>query len=127
MREVLSAAQRGHDLVVLDLPRRRDAVVAEAVTRCDRVLLVVTPTVAGVAAAGRLAAAVAAHGPAAASWLRGGAVPPGRGRPRRSGCRWWPRMADQRGLAEHVDLGLGPVRARRGPLGRAAAERARPG
>jgi hypothetical protein len=27
-------------------------------------------------------------------------------------------MPDQRGLAESIDLGLGPVRSRRGPLGR---------
>jgi hypothetical protein len=27
-------------------------------------------------------------------------------------------MSDQRGLAESIDLGLGPVRSRRGPLGR---------
>jgi hypothetical protein len=27
-------------------------------------------------------------------------------------------MPDQRGLAEAIDLGLGPVRSRRGPLGR---------
>ena len=32
------------------------------------------------------------------------------------------RMADQRGLAEAIDLGLGPVRSRRGALGRAAGE-----
>ena len=31
-------------------------------------------------------------------------------------------MADQRRLAESVDLGLGPVRSRRGPLARAAAQ-----
>jgi hypothetical protein len=31
-------------------------------------------------------------------------------------------MADQRGLAEAIDLGLGPVRSRRGALGRAAGE-----
>jgi hypothetical protein len=31
-------------------------------------------------------------------------------------------MGEQRGLAEAIDLGLGPVRTRRGPLGRAAAE-----
>jgi hypothetical protein len=30
-------------------------------------------------------------------------------------------MGDQRGLAESIDLGLGPVRSRRGPLGRAAS------
>jgi hypothetical protein len=31
-------------------------------------------------------------------------------------------MADQRGLAEALDLGLGPVRSRRGPLAAAARE-----
>jgi hypothetical protein len=30
------------------------------------------------------------------------------------------RMNDQRGLVESIDLGLGPVRSRRGALGRAA-------
>ena len=50
----------------------------------------------------------------------------GRRRRRRSpgppASRCSPTMADQRGLAEAIDLGLGPVRSRRGPLGRAAAE-----
>jgi hypothetical protein len=31
------------------------------------------------------------------------------------------RMSDQRGLTESIDLGFGPVRTRRSPLGRAAA------
>jgi hypothetical protein len=31
-------------------------------------------------------------------------------------------MADQRGLAEALDVGLGPVRSRRGPLAAAARE-----
>ena len=31
-------------------------------------------------------------------------------------------MGEQRGLAEAIDLGLGPVRSRRGPLARAATE-----
>jgi hypothetical protein len=31
------------------------------------------------------------------------------------------RMGDQRGLAEAIDVGLGPVRSRRGSLGRAAS------
>ena len=36
------------------------------------------------------------------------------------GVRVVHRMPDQRGLAESIDVGLGPVRSRRGPLGRAA-------
>ncbi|UMG94017.1 hypothetical protein [Nocardioides sp. TF02-7] len=31
------------------------------------------------------------------------------------------QMRDQKGLAEALDLGLGPLRSRRGPLARAAA------
>ena len=57
----------------------------------------------------------------------------GRGRPRRRrrrsrrtrspprwACRSSPRCPHQRRLVEHVDLGLGPVHARRSPLARAA-------
>ena len=57
----------------------------------------------------------------------------GRGARRRRGRAGRPAspvvaaMADQRGLAEAVDLGLGPVRSRRGPLGRAARRGARAG
>ena len=53
VREALSAARRGHDMVVLDLPRSPDALVDELAARCDRLLVVVVPTVAGVAAAAR--------------------------------------------------------------------------
>jgi hypothetical protein len=31
-------------------------------------------------------------------------------------------LAEQRRLTEHVDLGLGPLHARRGPVARAAAD-----
>ncbi len=121
VREVLSAAQRGHDHVLLDLPRAVDDVVAEAVTRCQRVLLVVEATVAGVAAAGRVAAVV---GPltdrlGVVVRRRGGAVPPGQV----AAALDLPLLAEvphHRRLAEHVDLGLGPVHARRSSLARAA-------
>ena len=56
VREVLSAAQRGHDVVVADLPRHLDPVSLEVASRCDRVLLVAEPSVAGVASAGKVAA-----------------------------------------------------------------------
>ncbi|MBB6627634.1 septum site determining protein [Nocardioides sp. KIGAM211] len=120
VREALSAAQRGHDVVVVDLPRAADPVIDEVVSRCDRVLVVVAPTVAGVASAGRLCGRLAdptrlrlvvrGHGLAPAEIARATGVPVVAG------------MADQRGLAEAIDLGLGPVRSRRGPLGRAAGD-----
>ena len=52
VREALSAAQRGHDTVVLDLPRSGD-LAAETLARCGLVALVVVPTVTGVASAAR--------------------------------------------------------------------------
>ncbi|NYD43612.1 septum site-determining protein Ssd [Nocardioides panaciterrulae] len=120
VREALSAARRGHDTVVVDLPRASDALVDEVVARCDRLLVLVVPTVAGVASAARLCArfADATH---VALVLRGRGIDPGEVA-RVAGTPVLARMADQRGLAETIDLGLGPVRSWRGPLGRAAAE-----
>ena len=118
VRETLSAATRGHDTVVVDLPRARDPLVDEVAARCDRLLLVVAPTVAGVAAAVRVAAGLPESS-------RLGLVVRGRGVPLDDVARVvtapvLTAMPDQRGLAEAIDLGLGPVRSRRGPLGRAA-------
>jgi secretion/DNA translocation related CpaE-like protein len=118
-REALSAARRGHDTVVLDLPRAPDPLIDEIASRCDRVLLTVTATVAGVAAAMRTCGRFADPGLVGlvvrGSGMEDDAVS------RVVGARVLVRMHDQRGLAESVDLGLGPVRSRRGPLGRAAA------
>lgn len=120
VREALSAARRGHDTVVVDLPRASDPVVEEVVARCDLVLVVVTPTVAGVSSASRLMS----HFPDRAGLrlvLRG----PGaqaREVSRVTGVPVVVTMADQRGLAEAIDLGLGPVRSLRGALGRGAGE-----
>jgi len=117
-REALSAARRGHDTVVLDLPRASDPLVDEIASRCDQVLVTVVTTVAGVAAAMRLcrrfpdpgALGLVVRGPAMDDETLARAV----------GSPVLQRMGDQRRLAESIDLGLGPVRSRRGPLGRAA-------
>jgi secretion/DNA translocation related CpaE-like protein len=120
VREVLSAAKRGHDVVVVDLPRTADPVVDEVAARCDRLLVVVVPTVAGVASAVRTCARH--HDPTTVRLvLRGGGVDP-QAVARATGIPVLATMADQRGLAESIDLGLGPVRSRRGSLGRAASE-----
>ena len=118
VREVLSAARRGHDAVVVDLPRAADALVEEVASRCDRLLVVVVPTVAGVASAVRICArhpeperlrlVVRGAGVETESVARATRVPV------------LATMGHQRGLAESIDLGLGPVRSRRGNLGRAA-------
>jgi len=117
---VLSAARRGHDLVVVDLPRTPDPLVDEIAARCDRLLVVVVPTVAGVASAVRTCARH--RDPTTVRLvLRGRGIEPQQ-IARATGVPVLATMPDQRGLAEAIDLGLGPVRSRRGALGRAAAD-----
>ena len=119
-REALSAARRGHDTVVVDLGRRADDLVLELAARCDRVLVVVHPSVPGVASAVRTCAA---YEPVSLRSLvvRGAGLDDATVA-RLVGVPVLTRMPDQRGLAEAIDLGLGPIRSRRGPLGRACAE-----
>jgi secretion/DNA translocation related CpaE-like protein len=118
-REALSAARRGHDLVVVDLPRASDPLVDELVSRCDHVLVTVVSTVSGVAAAMRICSRFDV--PAERGLVVRGSAMDDESLRRLVGVPVVVRMADQRGLAESIDLGLGPVRSRRGPLGRAAA------
>jgi secretion/DNA translocation related CpaE-like protein len=120
VREALSAARRGHEAVVVDLPRALDPLVEEVVSRCDLVVMVVVATVAGVASATRLAARLADRSTMRLA-VRGRGIEPDQV----AGITGVPlltAMGDQRGLAEAIDLGLGPVRTHRGPLGRAARE-----
>jgi secretion/DNA translocation related CpaE-like protein len=119
VREALSAGRRGHDVVVVDLPRSGE-LVAETVARCGLVAVVVVPTVTGVAAAARWVAAFAEP-------ARVGVVVRGRGAdPQRVAALVaapvLATMPDQRGLAEAIDLGLGPARSRRGPLAATARD-----
>ena len=118
-REVLAAAQRGHRTMVVDLPRLQDPVVEEAVARCDHLFVVVQSSLTGVAAAGRVCARWGRPGAASLVLRR-----PGLGQPeveRALGLPVATELGAQRGLAEAVDLGVGPVRSRRGPLARAAS------
>jgi secretion/DNA translocation related CpaE-like protein len=119
VREALSAARRGHDTVVVDLPRTGE-LVAETVARCALVAVVVVPTVTGVAAAARRVAALP-DPDRVRLVVRGHGADPGRVATL-TGAPVLATMADQRRLAESVDLGLGPVRSRRGPLAAAARE-----
>jgi secretion/DNA translocation related CpaE-like protein len=118
VREVLSAAQRGHDVVVVDLPRTLDPLVDEVAARCDRLLVVAVPTVAGVASAVR-ACARFPDPTRVRLVLRGTGIDP-RAVARATRVPVLATMGDQRGLDEAIDLGLGPVRSRRSALGRAA-------
>ena len=120
-----SAAQRGHDWVVLDVPRstrRRSS------RRCSPAA---TTGWSSARAASRAVAAGARVVATAARRRRrrpprgGGASravpPPPATSPGRSGCRWSRPCRDQRRLDEHLDLGLGPRPPPRHPLARAAA------
>jgi secretion/DNA translocation related CpaE-like protein len=120
VREAVAAARRGHDVVVLDLPRSLDDVSAEAFTRCSTAVVVVRPGVTGVASATRVVARLPDRARVGLV-LRGSAVDADRVATV-VGAQVITTMADQRGLAESIDLGLGPVRSRRGPLARACRE-----
>jgi secretion/DNA translocation related CpaE-like protein len=121
MREVLSAGRRGFDAVVVDLPRHRDAVIEETISRCDHVVLVSTLTVPGVSAAARVAHRLPETTPARHLVTRGsraGVTPESVSRLLR--IPLLATMGDQRGLDEAINLGAGPARSRRGTLARAA-------
>lgn len=117
LRETLSAAARGHRTVVIDLPRVRAPMVDDALGRCDRIVLVTVPTVAGVASAVRVVDGLPPD--RVVVTVRGRGVPED-DIARVTGCPVVVSMADQRGLAESIDLGLGPLRSRRGPLASAS-------
>lgn len=120
VREVLGAAARGHDTVVIDLPRNGSSLMREVVARCDLAVLLVVPTLTGVASAGRTAQVLAAYAPTAAV-LRGR----GLGADRVAAALGVPVVAELgsrgRRAVEDVELGIGGVRVR-GGLARAARE-----
>ncbi|TQL66512.1 secretion/DNA translocation related CpaE-like protein [Nocardioides albertanoniae] len=120
VREVLAAARRGHDLVVVDLPRESDSATEALVTGCDLVLIVVRANVTGTASAARLVARLPERDRLSVV-VRGRAAEP-EAVGRALGLPVAASMGDQRGLSEAIDLGLGPIRSRRAPLARAAAE-----
>lgn len=118
VRESLSAARRGHALVVVDLGRSPDPLLAEVVQRCDALVVVARATVASAAATARVAARFADH--PRASLVARGPETVAQEVASATGLPLLAAMPDQRGLTESVDLGLGPVRGRRGPLARTA-------
>jgi secretion/DNA translocation related CpaE-like protein len=118
VRNAVAAAQRGHETVVLDLPRVIDPLVEELVARCDRVFVLTVPTVAGLASAVRLCARFRDPRPLRLV-LRGERVDAA-AVTRLTTIPVVAQMPDQRGLEESIDLGFGPVRSVSGPLGRTA-------
>lgn len=119
VREALSAARRGNETVVVDLPRAPGEVADEIAARCDELLVLARGTLPGVSSAARLRARLDRH-PAAAVVLRGDGVAV-RDVETALQLPVRVRMRDQPRLAEALDLGLGPLRSRRGPLARAVS------
>jgi secretion/DNA translocation related CpaE-like protein len=119
VRNALAAAQRGHHTVVVDLPRMVDPLVEELVARCERVFVLTVPTVAGLASAARLCARF--RDPSPLRLVVRGEHVSADVVARLTTVPVAAQMPDQRGLEECLDLGLGPVRSRRGPLGRTAS------
>lgn len=114
--EVVAAARRGHDRVVLDAPG------ADAWPSCDAVLLVVAGSVHGLAAASRVVPHLPAGVPvglAVRSARRDGWAPEAA---RALSLPLWTVVTHQRGLDEDLSAGLGPARRSRSPVSRAARD-----
>lgn len=124
VRAVLEAGQRGHDLVVVDVPRRFDAATEEAVLRATHPLVVVPAAVRAVAAATTLVSGLSRLATATRLVVRD----PGRSGLAPSavaeslGLPLLATVGHERRLAESLDQGLGPLGRRRGPLARACHE-----
>lgn len=117
-RAAVAAATRGHGVVVLDLPRSGDPLTEELMARCQSLIVVARSTVPGLAAAARFVARARESGPLSLV-VRGSGIDAAEAQ-RAVGAPVITCMPDQRGLDESIDLGLGPVKSRRGVLARAA-------
>lgn len=124
MRSVVTAGQRSHELVVVDVPRRMDAAAEEAVMRSDLTLLVVPAEVRAIAAAGRILGRVRPLAPELALVVRAPG-PSGIGADVVVDALGLPLLATMRvdrRVAESIDEGRGPVVGhRRGPAAAADA------
>jgi secretion/DNA translocation related CpaE-like protein len=121
-REVVSAGRRGHDWVVLDLPRTADPVTMSVAAHCDHVMLVARASLGGVASAVRVAERVRLHAPALGLVVRSRRGSALAGDVARAvAVPLLAELPDQRRLDEHLDLGLGPVHSSRGALATTAA------
>lgn len=117
MRSVVSAGQRGHDLVVVDLPRRLDPAAEEAVLRTSVTLLVVPARIRAVAAASRVVSCLRDLAPRLGLVVRAdGSGLDAREVEASLEVELWARMRPERGITDAMEDGLGPLRRRRGPL-----------
>lgn len=118
VRQTIAAARRGHDVVVVDLPRHADELTVELVSRCDLLAVVCRPTLVGLASTARVVEALGIRAPAAGVVLRPGRLVAGDVEAV-IGLPVLAEVADRRGLADALDVGIGPLTGRRGALARA--------
>jgi len=118
MRSVLSAAARGHELVVVDLPRRLDPAAEEAVAQVEVLLLVVPGELRAVAAASRVLAGLRDLVPRTGLVVRtcGGRGLDAQRVAESLALPIWATMGPDKGVGPALDEGLGPLRRRRSPL-----------
>lgn len=123
VREALSAGRRGHQWVVVDLPRQADPRTAPVLSGCDHVLLVARSALGTVASAAKVADRLRAEATSLGLVVRTrGGTATAAEVARAVGVELLAELPEQRRLDEHLDLGLGPVHARRSPLARTARE-----
>jgi secretion/DNA translocation related CpaE-like protein len=118
MRSVLAAAARASDLVTVDVPRRIDATAEQALTAADVTVLVLPAEVRAIAAAGRVAAALARTASDVRVVVRGPA-PSGLTGPMVADTLHLPlagSMVAEPGLDVTLERGQPPTRSPRGPL-----------
>jgi secretion/DNA translocation related CpaE-like protein len=121
VRQALAAARRGHDLVVVDLPRHGGVLAGELVHRCDDVVVVCPATLTGVAATARVVEGLGLRAAAAGLALRPGRVAPGDVEAA-LGLSVWFEVPHERGVSDALDLGVGPAGGRRSRLARVARQ-----
>lgn len=115
VRDMVAAARRGSDLVLVDLPRQADAACAEVVSALDFMLLVATPDVRTAASAGPLARHLQQHCGDVRLVVRIArcAVTEPEAVAASLGLRLAGTVTTTRSVARCVDEGLGPLTGRR--------------
>ena len=121
VREAVAAAQRGHDLVVLDLARHGTALVDELVARCDRLLVVRAGDPRGRRVDGPAPRPASAARPGR-RWPCVGAASRGTTSSGPPACRSPSRCPSSGACSRRSTSASGPVRHHRVPLARAARQ-----
>lgn len=119
-REVLTAARRGHGVVVADLPRWDDDAATSVLPSCDRLVVICPASVRGVAGARRLLGRLPVTDPVELVVRASSRSVDAEDVAGALGFVDAVVLREDRRLEESLDLGLGPCHRRRSPVTRAA-------